>query len=316
MHTDWIPFELTPVGNRTMVRWVHAGAQRRFLEPFFNQSIKALLKENLPQKLTPLAALAQIPAINPPSGFIFHVSRCGSTLISRSLAEVARHRIISEAYIVNQLLLTPDIDQADKGPLLKGLLHALCASAPGSRSIFKFTSWNLFFLPHIQALFPTTPWLFVYREPADVIDSLLLKPPRWKNNQELARLIEHPDPDGPASLAYWLKCLFEAPLPHVNRLARPFNYAQLPHTILDMTAHFGLELSAGEQEHIRRMGQYDAKQSGKIAFVARVPLPLPDQLKPAMSGLNQLYEQWEQIRIQPPQRIELNVCLDQTIAAD
>jgi len=49
---------------------------------------------------TPLAALGDYAASNPgiaPDGFIFHVSRCGSTLVSQMLAALPDSIVLSEA---------------------------------------------------------------------------------------------------------------------------------------------------------------------------------------------------------------------------
>ena len=310
MRTDWIPFELTPVGQRSMVRWVHPGTGTRFLAPFFTQSVQAMLDAHAPQKLTPLSALSEFETVNSPSAFIFHVARCGSTLVSRSLAEVARHRVISEPNCVNQLLLAREIGQEEKKRLLKGLIHALCGSAADTRCIFKFSSWNLFFLQQIRSLFPATPCVFLYREPAAVMASFIAGPPRWASNPDLAVLIGNPHGEGVASMMFSLEKLFDAPWMPFNTdrsgTMRAFNYAQLPDAMLDITAHLGLALTPGEQAQVKRMGQFDAKRAGEIGFVARGRAALPAQLQPGMAPLTRLYAQWEQFRSSAPQRHALD----------
>ncbi len=293
MSTDWIPVELLSAGKRSMVRWVHAGQQTRFIEPFFDQSIAALVAANAVQKLTPIDALAQRSPARPPQGFIFHVSRCGSTLISRSLAGVPTHRVISEPGPFNQLLLA---DLPDKAPLLQGLIRALCANADEMACFIKFTSWNLLFLEQILALFPDTPWIFVYREPVDVVQSLLARPPGWAANAPLSRLLDLAPADGADRLIFTLEKLFAAPLPHRHRLARAVNYAQLPGAIEDILAHFGQRCDPLILQQMGRVGQYDAKQAGEVQFVPRQRAPLTDALRQALAPLDQRYQQWEQIR--------------------
>ena len=116
MSTDWIPCELTTAGQRSLVRWIHPGAKPLFTEPFFRQTIDALVQANAVQKLTPLGALAEVAPTKAPAGFIFHVSRCGSTLVSRSLAGIPRHRVVSEPAPVNQWLLAHGLDPQAKWP--------------------------------------------------------------------------------------------------------------------------------------------------------------------------------------------------------
>lgn len=300
MRTDWIPYELTEIGERRMVRWVHPGTQTRFLAPFFTQTVQAMVDAHAPQKLTPLSALSDLTPVNGPSAFIFHVARCGSTLVSRSLAEVARHRVISEPGCVNQLLLAPDIGAEEKSRLLKGLIYALCGSAADTRCIFKFSSWNLFFLEQIRALFPATPCVFLYREPAAVMASFIAGPPRWADNRVLADLIGNPHGDVIASLQFSLEQFFSAPWTPFSSdrsgAMRVFNYAQLPEAVCDIAAHFALPLSPAEQAQVRRAGQFDAKRPGQIGFVARERAALPAHVQLAMPPLTRLYEQWEQFR--------------------
>ncbi len=293
MSTDWIPSEVMSVGARSMVRWIHPGTQVRFDDPFFGQTIDKLVAANAVQKLTPLEGLADVRPVRTPRGFIFHVSRCGSTLVSRSLAAVPRHRVISEAAAVNQLLLAHSPDQQ----LLKGLVHALCGTDADTDCFIKFSSWNLLFLEQILALFPATPWVFVYRAPADVMRSLNARPPRWAGNQALARLMDNPHAEMAQQTLATLARVFQAPLPHWSRRALAINYAQLPGAMAEITAHFGLQLDAADQSHMVRMGQYDAKQSGEITFQARAREALPDHLLDALGPLNALYEQWEAIRM-------------------
>ena len=42
-----------------------------------------------------------------PSGFIFHMSRCGSTVISQMLAALAEHVVVSEAGPIDALARGP-----------------------------------------------------------------------------------------------------------------------------------------------------------------------------------------------------------------
>ncbi len=296
MGTDWIPFELMNAGQRSLVRWIHPGSEPLFVAPFFRHTVQTLLDGDSPQKLTPIDALLHVQPVKAPKGFIFHVSRCGSTLVSRSLSGVARHRVIAEPAPLNQLLLMENLAPGHKDRLLKGLIHALCGTAEDADCFIKFTSWNLLFLEQILALFPATPWLFIYRDPADVLQSLSARPPSWANNEQLARLTGLVEPS--AAMAHLMAILersFEAPLPHFDRRARAVSYAQLPAALPEITDHFGLVLSAAERAQIARIGQFDAKQPDEAVFRPRVREALQAPAA-AMLPLNLLYEKWERIR--------------------
>ena len=296
MSTDWIPCELTTAGQRSLVRWIHPGAKPLFTEPFFRQTIDALVQANAVQKLTPLEALAEVAPAKAPAGFIFHVSRCGSTLVSRSLAGIPRHRVVSEPAPVNQWLLAHGRDSQAKWPQLKGLIHALCGTAAGVDCFIKFTSWNLLHLQQLLALFPATPWVFVYRDPVDVLQSLVARPPRWAALSQLAPALGGHQADGLQALAQVLQRLFAAPLPHWSGRALAINYAQLPAAMADIAGHFGLRLDAAEQASMVQVAQYDAKQAGEVPFRPRERAPVSDAMASAMAPLNLLWDQWEAMR--------------------
>ena len=99
---DWIPIA---------VRWRQAGcavdwcyfAGIRPTDPFFQQTVSHALSDParmLFRRETPVEQLGSLARDFPgiaPAGFIFHLSRCGSTLVSRLLATLPRNLVISEA---------------------------------------------------------------------------------------------------------------------------------------------------------------------------------------------------------------------------
>jgi hypothetical protein len=178
----WIPIRLHWRPTGLMVDWGYLG-DLRFTDPFFEQTVGHCLRH--PANLlfrheTPMAALAELQAIRPglpPAGFIFHSSRCGSTLISQMLAALPEHVVISEGSPIDSILRSHLRDSAiteeQRVLWLRGMLHALGQRRHAQeKSLFvKFDSWHAVFLPLIQRAFPTVPWIFVYREPVEVLVS-------------------------------------------------------------------------------------------------------------------------------------------------
>src|SRR5947207_1604841 len=84
----WIPARLIWPDGQPRVDWCYLGRET-FCDPFFDQTIGECLR--VPFNLlfshrTPMEVLGQWHDMRPglqPTGFIFHMSRCGSTLISR-----------------------------------------------------------------------------------------------------------------------------------------------------------------------------------------------------------------------------------------
>jgi len=115
--------------------------------------------------------------------FIFHMSRCGSTLATQMLATADRFFVVSEPPIINALLdpalLLPD--GYSKMELLKTIISAIesCKPEYAEFTFIKFRSWNTLFLDKILEQFPKTEWMFVHRNGLEVLESVLRDPPGW-----------------------------------------------------------------------------------------------------------------------------------------
>src|ERR1041384_7884431 len=107
----------------------------RFTAPFFEQTIGQAMRH--PFNLlfghsSPLAEIAaradDMPELEP-SGFIFHMSRCGSTVVSQMLAALPRNVVLSEPAPIDQILRLPDrfpnAPESEVVRCLRGLVVAL-----------------------------------------------------------------------------------------------------------------------------------------------------------------------------------------------
>jgi hypothetical protein len=172
------------------VVWLDVGGYP-FKEWKFRYSIKNLIEN---QGLggcfsTDLGLLARDEVLSDtlaPTGFVFHVSKCGSTLMAKALAQAPSHIVVSEGTPLHENLwrhLTdgwrrPTVLGKAELSLLRNLILALGRRRlPEQRHYFvKFRSWTVTFLAAIQQAFPQTPCLFLYRDPAEVLVSSLNKP--------------------------------------------------------------------------------------------------------------------------------------------
>src|SRR6185436_14373050 len=94
-----------------------------------------------------------------PAGFIFHMSRCGSTLLSQMLKEISGVRVYSEPAAVNEaLLLSPQLRRATLRSLVDTVVRAFCSRS--ARVFFKCSSWNVLDYALFDELFPLAPKLF------------------------------------------------------------------------------------------------------------------------------------------------------------
>jgi hypothetical protein len=177
----WTPIALEWDGSRPVIRWCFTEGVR-FDDPLFDQTIDRCLAD--PFRLlfwreTELAELAEFASGSPglePAGFIFHMSRCGSTLLAQMLAALSPALVISEAGPIDSVLRgdpgTPDERRVEQ---LRWMLSALGQprGPEQNRLIVKLDAWAILQWPLIRRAFPDTPCVFVYRDPVEVVVSHL-----------------------------------------------------------------------------------------------------------------------------------------------
>lgn len=117
-----------------------------------------------------------------PTGFVFHMSRCGSTLVSRALARSRRTLVHSQPAVLRDGIWSVLTDGWSRMPsespeqlaLFRSLIgHLFRPRSSDTDGFFlKFYSENVLFLDFIRAAFPDTPSLFMFRNPVEVIASV------------------------------------------------------------------------------------------------------------------------------------------------
>lgn len=149
----------------------------RSTEPFY-QSIVATLQARPLNRMfavrTPLTA-AWVTELEsdalPIGGLIFHMSRCGSTLLAQALKAWPGERVFGEPPMLDSAL-TLALSGADPEWLaFRAVLAALARPGGGDRRLWvKLDAWHALALQHICEHVPA-PWLFVYRDPVQVLVS-------------------------------------------------------------------------------------------------------------------------------------------------
>ena len=181
----WLPIEigLDAESRKAVVRWLEFGSAK-LAEPFFAQTVERLRQASPPAKETRsnLETLLNIgETLSPvtPSGFIFHVSRCGSTLISNALKTSERAVVVSEAPPL-AILLHPDSCAFDSSAeswdeTRQALFRAQIALFAHYRSesaaplVIKFPSWNILFWSTVRSYWPDVPGIVIIRDPVEVM---------------------------------------------------------------------------------------------------------------------------------------------------
>lgn len=247
-------------------------------------------------------------------GVVFHESRCGSTLVANSLIAMnpVKHRVYSESAppiaalkVCGQAVDGDEeespcsIDQGAK--ILRDVMFLMGRSSDSKeeRYFFKIQSAGTQNLAIFRRAFPATPWIFVYRDPVQVMMSHFAqgsrsavclrsrrKPPRIL--QRLARkrgytALEEGQDDASGSddkekdlesmgpheyCAAHLATLTETAADHIHQssgLGRPVNYANLPHILYEqILPAWDVPVSETEKENIQKISGVYSKGRGDM----------------------------------------------------
>lgn len=300
----WIPIQVMVRDSQPWARWIY-GPESSFSEPGFEDSVRACLRH-------PFTALFQRESPLPegcpvrPDGIIFHLSRCGSTLISRSLAAAESNLLIAEAPPIDQIVQEAS---TNRPAWLARIVSALGRLRNPSQKHFlvKTDAWHVLHLSLFRTVFPDVPWIFVYREPLDILISLLRTPglhacPGLMDPAALGLSEE----DRTLSRLEWCARVLENFMTAALRfgddpLGLFVNYAELPGAICSHIAgHFCMTLSAGDETKIQAAAKIDAKnpwrQFESDAGWKREQARLLER-NPVIEGLGSLYRQLESARL-------------------
>jgi hypothetical protein len=276
----WLPIVTSWHGDELYADWAYFG-ERHLHAPFFEGDVRDCLLapfSRLVRYVTPIETIAAWLDRRPhlqPSGFIFHMSRCGSTLLSQMLAALPSHIVISEAGPIDTVVQAhrrrPDLSQDRQARWLTSIIGALGPKRRGDERAYfiKLDSWHSQDLPLFRRAFPAVPWLFLYRDPIEVLVSQLRKPG--------AQML----PDGIGAKLYGLERSYgpgRAEDYHARVLAKIIepvvqhyragggllvNYRQLPDALFTaILPHFGVTCSAADRATMSAAARLDAKSPG------------------------------------------------------
>ena len=186
-----MPLDAVVVDGRPGLLWMQM-ADVSFSEPFFQQTVDRVRAEHpeREEKFVEFDALLQLDKVLPrvePTGFIFHSSRCGSTLLANACRSLNDSIVLSEPNAVDKLVarFITDAGDAIKESLysvfLRAVVNALVQSdrQPAPRVFIKFSCCSVSQLERIRRVWPRVPWIFLYRDPVETIVSNVSDPPAW-----------------------------------------------------------------------------------------------------------------------------------------
>ena len=255
----WLPVDAVIREGRPGLLWLDMRGVS-FTEPFFADTVTRRMRE-LPSQselftdLESLLLFEKSYKLVPPKGLIFHSSRCGSTAVANALKAIDQTVVFSEPYVVDKLISRFFTDARDDHT--KQLLYSVFIRAAvgilglhcGDADYFvKLSALSGLQLRHLQKLWPDVPWIFIYRDPLEIMVSNLRDPPEWLNHRAdirmAAALLELDENEvGKMSTeefcARLLGRLFRVAGDNLTSKSRLLNYRELsPQTLVDIIRFF------------------------------------------------------------------------------
>jgi hypothetical protein len=302
----WTPIRVHGGGAKPSIDWAVVDAP--FIEPFFEQSVHRAMQHPFNQvflRTTPLEVLDALPQCEPdgePTGFVFHMSRCGSTLIAQMLSRLSGTIMLSEPQPLDAVLRlrrAGALDDESTMRRLRGLVAALCRPHRGEyRSFVKFHAWHVVDVPLIARAFPATPWVFAFREPRAVVLSQQKDPGAEIVPLTIDLRIAGIEASAVASIspeefcARMLAAFCRAALENAPSGRSHFvDYADLPGAVFrDVLPLFGVSPDADETRRLREIATIDAKGEGSpFPSATSTPRPSAEIERLAAHWLDPLY---------------------------
>lgn len=277
----WLPTWTTPIGGDLAIDWTHF-AGMPFSDPFYEETLRRSASRpfntmcRYRTMVGDFVASAEHESSLVPDGFIFHMSRCGSTLAAQMFAALPDTISISEPPPLDAIVqfagTRNDIDPEWRVAALRAMVSALGRKRAGSerRYVLKLDSWHIMALPLFRRAFPEVPWIFLHRDPIEVLVSQMrirgvqtmpqLMPPGIYGiqPQELAGV------PGEEVCARVLGLLCRVAADHLSEGGLAVDYSELPGAAMTRIAdHFGLALDAGDRAAMAEAAGRNSKRPGE-----------------------------------------------------
>jgi len=185
-YVNWLPSKLVQQNGELFLEWIYLW-DVHFDKPFFDETLtKCRFENSLKEKnqkerqITPVDFISEVAAkieSVKPSLFIFHTSRCGSTLTTQVLSLNKSAIVFPEYSIFDELLRVKiegrTVNTEKRNAWLKSLVQIMGQKrfADENQLIIKLDSWHLSYHSIIRELFPEVPFAILYREPEAILRS-------------------------------------------------------------------------------------------------------------------------------------------------
>ena len=278
----WLPIQVNVAADIT-VDWAWFGPAPLH-ESFYEDAIRRTLTSPFARlfryrtTLGDLIAQAEAVPSRAPDGFIFHMSRCGSTLVAQMLAALPHSIVVSEAAPIDAVtqLARATGGGGGTGDIAERALRAIvttfgrCRAGDERRYVVKLDSWHALALPLFRRAFPDVPWVFLYRDPVEVLVSQM----RQRGTQMLPQVLPPRfygiDGDGDALdedyCARVLAAICNAAADNAKLGGGlMIDYRELPAAVMSrIMPHFGIAAGAAEHALMLEAAVRDAKAPRQV----------------------------------------------------
>ena len=259
----WLPTGIVWRDSVPRVEWTLLGSQR-LLDPFFESTLGRQMSHPFHQLFRRDSSVEEMMEWTdkhpgaPLRGMIFHMSRCGSTLMAQQLAACEYHVVASEPApfeaLVRAHLRIKDLAREVQIRWIRAMVSAIGQARAGEAAFYlKADCWLIHQIDLLREAFPHVPWVFLYRDPIEVMVSHKRIPAAWTVPGLLPpealklRLSDWDPTQTDVYLARALALICEGGLAAAQNDERGMlvNYSELPDTMYErMLRHFSLPRDA------------------------------------------------------------------------
>lgn len=307
--SNYLPIKLQ---QGPYLNWLQTGSIE-YIDPFFDETITRIKALN--ENIHPFKSIGSLELLKEwsagldslqPTALIFHVSRCGSTLLSQLLGLNKNNITLAEVPFFDDLLRAKfKKDAQDYSSLLPFAVSFYGQRRKGTEEnlFIKTDSWHLLFYETWRSFYPAVPIILLYRRPDEVIRSQMKK----KGIHAVPGLIEKevfnmgqlPSVGGDfdrhvaAVLEQYYAKMIE--ILEKDRNAFIFNYNQGFSTIAPSLMNIaGVHLTDDEKYRFEERMKFDAKAPTQVFDESPISNDSPQKY---IKRAHALYEQLDSIRM-------------------
>ncbi|HXU28548.1 MAG TPA: sulfotransferase family protein [Bacteroidia bacterium] len=179
----WIPYKLIIEDKVPLVYWLYT-ADYSFTDPFFEETIARCKSHKYNSSnytcvssIESMIEWADKLPNTAPVTFIFHISRCGSTLLSQLLGLNKKNTVLSEVPFFDEILRLPyklqSINNQFREKILQASVKFVGQKKTGEEEhlFIKTDSWHICFYKTLRLIYPSASIILLYRTPDEVVCS-------------------------------------------------------------------------------------------------------------------------------------------------